>query len=175
MGLRILLATLSVIAILAIGFRVLQLERPTQAPESVSEPDYTIEQAKVEVEKPTPERLLELTNEERVKVGVKPLVIDERLNQSAQNKANELEQSKVFSHTNEQGVRGAQYAMNAMPECIWVSENITDNIHTNNSESAINAWMVSESHREALLDPDYEYVGFGVSGTKIAQHFCDID
>lgn len=167
-------AVLMLALILGIG-AVEYFTRPT---ESVTEPDYTVKQAEIPViEKPTPERLLELTNAERAKVGVKPLVLDERLNMSAQRKADELviEGWDDTPHINNSGTNTAIYAYDAKTECTYVSENLTDNIHTNDSESAINAWMISESHREALLDPDYEYVGFGVEDTKIVQHFCDID
>lgn len=89
--------------------------------------------------------LFRLVNEEREKVGVAPLVIDERLNQSAQKKADEMIQSGDFGHINADGTHGYQYAIDAIgTDCKNVSENYTGFEHKDHiltAESAIESWM----------------------------------
>jgi uncharacterized protein YkwD len=127
-------------------------------------------------EPPTVERLLELTNAERVKAGVKPLVLDERLNKSAQRKADELdidEGADADLHVNNEGVHGYEYAWQEYPECFYAAENLL--VNTYDVGNGISWWMKSETHRSTLLNPRYEYVGYGIKNGYVAQHFCDID
>lgn len=155
------------IVIALLGISVLTLTRPTEDPqpvlatETVEAPVY---------EKPTPEKLLELTNAERVKAGVEPLVMDERLNQSAQKKADELQKSGVLSHKNEQGVSGYTYIGDYMPECKVGSENLADNYEAN----PIGGFTTSKPHWDAVINENYEYVGYGVTDDYLTVHFCDI-
>jgi len=127
-----------------------------------------------EVEPPTVGRLLELTNAERVKAGVKPLVLDERLNQSAQKKADELavEGWDDTPHVNDTGFNTGYYIPDYMPECIWFSENVLAYVADVNI--GFDWWMNSPSHKKAILDARYEYMGLAINSGFVAQHFCDI-
>ncbi len=127
------------------------------------------------IEKPTPQRLLELTNAERAKVGAKPLIMDERLNQSAQKKVDELfaEGWDDTPHINNSGVRGYKYVGEFMPVCQTASENLLFNSYDVNM--GFNWWMNSPAHKASILDARYEYVGFAVNGGYVAQHFCDLN
>ena len=118
-----------------------------------------------------------MVNAERAKVGVAPLVIDERLNQSAQKKSDDMFTNNYFGHVSPVDNRhGYEYAHDVMPECLYVSENLTDNMTPQNNTSiqAIYAWMHSEPHRLALQDSKYTLTGFGISGAKITEHFCQL-
>ncbi len=117
--------------------------------------------------------ILRLVNEERSKVGVKPLVMDNRLNQSAQKKAEQMFSENLYSHVDSNGIRGASYIGEYMKACTYGSENISALNRT--SEEAVDAWMESPSHRKAILDTRYEYMGFGNKDTYAVQHFCDVD
>lgn len=127
------------------------------------------------VEKPTVERLLELTNAERVKAGVKPLELDERLNQSAQRKVDELivEGWDETPHVNDAGIRGITYIEDLVTECSFGSENLL--VNTIDVNIGFGWWMNSDSHREALLSDKYELTGLAVKNGYVVQHFCDID
>lgn len=140
-------------------------------------PDEVVTTQTVEPESkpPTVDELLRLVNEERAKVSVAPLVIDARLNQSAQKKADDMVKNNYFAHVSPvDGRHGYEYAQDAAPECLQTSENITDNTRKedNTSAQAIHTWTHSKQHRLAIQNPGYALTGFGVSNTKIVEHFC---
>ena len=142
----------------------IQAVQPAQTTQTVQIPTY---------EKPTPQRLLELTNAERVKAGVKPLIMDERLNKSAQMKADELvrEGWDDTPHVSDSGVRGVTYIMDYMPSCYVKSENLAENYELN----PILGFKPSKPHWDAVLNSSFDYVGFGVTDKYLAVHFCSID
>ena len=149
-------------------------------------------QAVTTPEPPTVEELLRLVNEERAKVGVAPLVLDPLLNKSAQIKADDMLKNSYFGHVDAQGKHGYEYVADVGKNCIVPSENI---VGEKSSIGAVEWWMNSQSHREAIHNSNYESVGFGIrfveriplssiQSTKpvnsdlvdsyvIVQHFCD--
>ena len=129
---------------------------------------------KHEVGRVNAQEMLELVNKERAKVGVAPLVLDERLNQSAQEKSNDMTDRNYYGHVSPDGVHGYSLAENRTKgSCGLVGENIAKNFYDNYSQSAVNGWMNSKPHREAILDPRYTKTGFGISESSIVQHFCE--
>lgn len=123
----------------------------------------------------TPENLLREVNEERVKAGVTPLAINPLLNQSAQAKADEIESTGVYSHTGVTGKHGYEYIREMKLGCLASSENLAADT---TAQGAINDWLVSKPHKDAMLDAQYDSVGFGVSDgigyQYIVQHFCNL-
>lgn len=129
------------------------------------------------VQKPaTSQELFEAVNQERVKAGVAPLVLDEKLSTSAQWKADKMNATGNFSHTDENGKNdGLDYLGSLNANCTYVSENLSwSNIskETQTAEEAITAWMNSETHRKALLSSEFTSTGFGVSDGIAVEHFC---
>lgn len=120
--------------------------------------------------------LLSLTNAERVKVGAKPLRIDNRLNLSAQTKVDDMERDGYFGHVDPvTGMHGYGYMTEYGITCVSGGENLFNgNPRIEDTSLAIYGWMHSTVHRELMLATDTEYVGFGVSGTNVAQHLCKI-
>lgn len=125
---------------------------------------------------PTVDELLRLVNEERAKVGVAALVLDERLNQSAQKKADDMVKNNYFAHVSPvDGRQGYTYIFDVMPECKEGSENIRDNDeHINTSHEAFKAWTDSAPHHRAMVDSSYAKTGFGISGDRVVEHFCTL-
>ena len=160
------LAPLAVILLLAVAVGLFTRETPRAAPGIATET----------IQPPTVDELLRLVNEERAKVGVAPLVIDERLNMSAQYKAQDLLSRNYFAHTDPETGKnnGLDYAESLGMDiaCSNVSENITWNTRVNDSKSAVNAWVKSGPHYKAMINPEYTLTGFGIADTKIVQHFC---
>lgn len=148
---------------IALGFRLIDLKQREQSVQ-IQTPAT-----------PTVSELLKLVNQERVDVGVDPLYIDARLNKSAQEKSKDLLLTGVFSHQDALGKHGIEKAFIYMPECKSGNENLTQNTIINDSTHAINAWVASSSHYTEMVNPKYEYTGFGISGNYIVQHFCDVD
>lgn len=139
--------------------------------------------SKYDVGSPDAQEMLELVNEERAKVGAAPLKLDERLNASAQEKADDMQNRDYYGHVSPEGTRGTIFVFKHMPsKCRYAGENLANIlVPDSNSRNPISTWMSSnKGHREAILDKDYDLVGFGVSKDKygnslIVQHFCDLN
>lgn len=130
---------------------------------------------------PTPQELLERVNIERTKVGAKPLVLDSRLNVSAQYKSDDMSTRGYFDHKDpETGVKNGveQIKVQMTGQCAYVGENLVTANTTDPLNYAVMAWVNSESHYAAMVDERYELTGFGVSmgqyAYNITQHFCDL-
>lgn len=134
----------------------------------------------VEPYKPTQPNTTEiftLVNQERVKAGVKPLVIDKRLNRSAQVKANDMVTNKYYDHVNPTtGRHGYDIAHEFMPECVYTSENLNAWATRSwvTSQTTVDSWMKSKAHHDAILNTKYVYVGYAVEGDYIVMHLCSI-
>lgn len=139
--------------------------------------------SKYEVGPPDAQEMLELVNEERAKVGVAPLKLDERLNASAQEKADDMQNRDYYDHKSPDGIEGYSLVFKHMPnKCRYASENLANIlIPDSNSRNPISTWMSStKGHREAILDKDCDLVGFGIAKDKygnslIVQHFCNLN
>ncbi len=139
--------------------------------------------SKYDVGPPDAQEMLELVNEERAKVGVAPLKLDERLNASAQEKADDMQNRDYYGHVSPEGTRGTLFVFKHMPsKCRYAGENLANIlVPDSNSRNPISTWMSStKRHREAILDKDYDLVGFGIAKDKygnslIVQHFCDLN
>lgn len=139
--------------------------------------------SKYDVGPPDAQEMLELVNQERAKVGVAPLKLDERLNSSAQEKADDMQNRDYYGHISPEPTRGTLFVFKHMPsKCRYAGENLANIlIPDSNSRNPISTWMSStKGHREAILDKDYDLVGFGIAKDKygnslIVQHFCDLN
>lgn len=139
--------------------------------------------SKYDVGPPDAQEMLELVNEERAKVGAAPLKLDERLNASAQEKADDMQNRDYYGHVSPEGTRGTLFVFKHMPsKCRYAGENLANIlVPDSNSRNPISTWMSStKGHREAILDKDYDLVGFGIAKDKygnslIVQHFCDLN
>ena len=138
--------------------------------------------SKYDVGPPDAQEMLELVNQERAKVGVAPLKLDERLNASAQEKADDMRNRGYYDHKSPDGIEGYSLVFKHMPsKCRYASENLADVSTTDSkcgsSRFTIDNWMHStKGHREAILDAKYSLVGFGISKQGydliVVQHFC---
>ncbi len=148
----------------------------TVAPKTAPTPLLNVNNALKTLPPPNVDDLLRLTNAERAKAGVAPLKLDTRLNQSAQMKADEIARTGVFEHVGTDGRHGYEYIKDTGLSCTSASENLEAG---NSSEEAISEWMASTlGHREAILNPNYDLVGFGISQgpayKNVVQHFCNL-
>lgn len=130
------------------------------------------------VSPPNREELLQSVNRARHEAGVEPLIMDERLNQSAQVKADDMIATNDLDHIDANGKHGYEYAMEYNPDCKIPSENYywgTQDHKT--AKSAIAWWMNSKPHHDAMLSPSYSTTGFGIvwgDTMVVVQHFCTI-
>ena len=128
-----------------------------------------------------PQEILELVNQERARIGVAPLVMDENVQKSAQLKADDME-AKGYRQHNIPGTDNwySSEMANLMSKagCHTVSENFYWAGFEATSRDAFNWWMNSEPHRKAIQNPEYTKIGLGISRssdnskTYAVQHFC---
>lgn len=131
-------------------------------------------QSKYDVGAPDPQELLELVNAERAKYNVAPLVMDERLNASAQMKADDMIARSYFDHKDPSGqYNGLTAIRDSGVPCQHYSENIRDNnASINTSRETFSAWAASQKHHTAMINGAYTLTGLGASGDMVVQHFC---
>lgn len=124
-----------------------------------------------------PQEILELVNQERARIGVAPLVMDENVQKSAQLKADDMVAKGYRQHI----IPGTPYTLNSEmaywvnKSCSKSSENITwgkDGDNESTSQASFSAWMSSEPHRKAIQDPKYTKTGIGVKDGVVVQRFC---
>lgn len=106
----------------------------------------------------------DLVNEYREKNGLQKLRMSKDLQRVAEIKARDLVESEYFSHTsltygstfNIMKDKGIRYKVSG--------ENLAGNI---SSEKAVEAWINSETHRNNILDDEYNYTALCVVESPI--------
>ena len=136
---------------------------PTQATEQVKAPVVTVSMLDADI-------LFNMVNEERAKAGVKPLTRDARLDATAKARSDDMVARNYFSH--DDPMTGAKM-INKQDAGCKMSENIISSGTTDRNSAAINWWLGSKSHKDAMLNPKYTKTGIGVNGDIGVQHFCE--
>ncbi|MFJ7936849.1 CAP domain-containing protein [Sporosarcina sp. NPDC096371] len=103
--------------------------------------------------------VLDLTNAERQKAGLKPLQTDKNLMTSARQKSADMASKNYFSHTSptygspfdQMKANGVTYKAAA--------ENIAMGQRT--AEEVVKGWMESPGHRQNILTSSYTHIGIG--------------
>jgi uncharacterized protein YkwD len=105
-----------------------------------------------------------LINQQRRMRGLPGLSENGRLNRSAQGWTNVMVNDRDFSHGADFSARISAVGFN------WstAGENIATGYLT--PATVVQAWMASTGHCQNILNPDYRYVGTGVSDRSIAGH-----
>jgi len=107
----------------------------------------------------TDERIIELSNKERVRAGITSLVQNERLNQAAESKAEDLLKAQIFEH-NIGEKKFSAWIRETDYNYSYVGENLAIDFIT--SEGIIKAWISSDDHKRNLLSPNYREIGVAV-------------
>ena len=110
-------------------------------------------------------RAFQLINEERQRRGLRPLVFDGALTRLARYHSESMARGGFLSHTDRQGLdlRGRADALGLHG---WkaLGENIAYNQGYNDPTAfAVERWMISEKHRENILNDEYTHAGLGVA------------
>jgi hypothetical protein len=109
----------------------------------------------------TVSELISLSNLERARVGVEPLSPNSLLNQAAQAKATEMLSLGYFSHTSVTDRPPWAFIEDVGYDYTLAGENLARDY--DNSESLINAWLASPTHKANLLNPDYRDIGLAIT------------
>lgn len=112
--------------------------------------------------------LLEATNVKRQENGQKNLLLNQRLSDAAQAKANDMASRDYWSHETPEGEAPWVFIDQSGYAYRKAGENLAYGFK--NNDATVIGWMNSPTHRENLLDPDYEEVGFGFANAPNYQH-----
>ncbi|MFH0345441.1 CAP domain-containing protein [Bacillus vallismortis] len=116
-------------------------------------------------------KVVELTNAERQKQGLKPLQIDETLSKSARAKSQDMKDKNYFDH--QSPTYGSPFDMMKSFGISYktAGENIAKGQKT--PEEVVKAWMNSEGHRKNILNANFTHIGVGYveSGSIWTQQF----
>jgi len=109
------------------------------------------------------QEILDRTNAERTKAGLKPLKIEAKLVQAARDHSANMAKQEKLEHelddkTPADRVKAAGYKFQSL------AENIAYGPRT--GAEVVKGWMKSEGHRTNLLGPDYVEIGIGVATDK---------
>ena len=125
----------------------------------------------------TVNRIIELTNKERIAGGVAPLRHSKVLDLSAKMKAEDMVKNNYFAHNSPQGVKPWHWFKEANYNYTFAGENLAMNFIE--AEDTMKAWMNSPKHKENIISPDFEDIGIavvvgvidGYKTTLVVQHF----
>lgn len=107
----------------------------------------------------TPTNLMDQINNQRQIRGLNPLKDDQRLDQAAENKSEDMINRDYFEHY-ANGSTPWDFITKQNYNYLYAGENLAMDFQT--SEGMVRAWMSSPSHRKNILNPDFEDIGIGV-------------
>lgn len=157
-----------VLIFLIVGFSIinrLQITEPKPEPKS----SQIEKQSEL-----TPESLLAETNKVRQLNGALPVSLHPELVQAAQAKSDDMRKYDYYGHVNPYTGQGVPSFHN----CLKGDENLA--APTTTAQRTVYSWFGSDrGHREALLNKEYNLVGFGISKYKntsdryyVTQYLC---
>ncbi|WP_235576151.1 SafA/ExsA family spore coat assembly protein [Rossellomorea vietnamensis] len=104
-------------------------------------------------------RVTELTNRERQKYGLPPLLADMKLSKIALNKSRDMKDAGYFSHRSPTYGTPEEMLKRFNISYCEASENIAAG--QSNPEEVVREWMDSPVHRKNVLNKSYTHVGVG--------------
>lgn len=105
-------------------------------------------------------RLIELTNQERYKIGLPPLSENSALNQAAQMKAQNMLSENYWAHFAPSGKSPWDFILGAGYKFSYAGENLAKNFYE--SDAVVTAWMTSPTHKENIINSRYQEIGIAV-------------
>ncbi|MDD5031449.1 MAG: CAP domain-containing protein [Patescibacteria group bacterium] len=108
----------------------------------------------------TPEKIIELTNKERMENDLNVLNANQILAQAAAEKSQAILESNQFQH-NIGGRKFSDWVRETGYEYSYVGENLAIDFIT--SEGVLDAWLASPTHKKNILNSYYQEIGVAVS------------
>jgi uncharacterized protein YkwD len=107
------------------------------------------------------QELIRLTNEQRQKNGLPPVIENSELNKAAEEKAKNMFAENYWAHYSPSGKSPWDFITGSGYQYSYAGENLARNFYT--SEEAVNAWMASKmGHKENILNKNYKEIGMAV-------------
>jgi uncharacterized protein YkwD len=113
----------------------------------------------------TAQDLLTQTNAVRQEQGLPPLKLNSELSKAASLKALYMFSKNYWAHNAPDGTTPWIFIRQAGYNYIYAGENLARGFTSTND--VIKAWMASPSHRENVLSPNYEDIGFAIEQGKL--------
>src|SRR3989344_1180048 len=107
-----------------------------------------------------PEKIIELTNKKRTESGLSALSYNASLASAAKAKGDDMLAKDYWAHVAPDGTEPWAFFINVGYKYRYAGENLARDF--SNSESAIEAWMASPSHRDNMLSGKYQEIGVAV-------------
>jgi len=111
-------------------------------------------------------------NEARTLAGLAPLAQNDRLNEAAQAKLQDMLDNNYFEHTSPSGIEPWFWFGKSRYIYTYAGENLAMDFRTAEAEQA--AWMKSPTHRENILNVNFQEVGIAVRQGMINGHATTI-
>ena len=108
----------------------------------------------------TVDKLYQLTNDQRLSHGLTTLSYNQTLAEAAKAKAQNMFTNNYWAHFGPNGETPWQFMQSAGYTYQYAGENLAKNFLI--SQGVIDAWMNSKTHRENILRPEYQEVGFAI-------------
>lgn len=125
-------------------------------PDSTEEPS-TEQPADSSLQEQYAAEVLTLVNEERAKEGLSPLVLDDKLNEAAMIRVNEIVEN--FAHTRPDGTSYSTVLNEKEINYLAEGENIAGGQST--PAAVMNSWMNSPGHRSNIMSSKFGKMGVG--------------
>jgi uncharacterized protein YkwD/uncharacterized membrane protein required for colicin V production len=103
--------------------------------------------------------MFQMVNQERVKAGLKPLALDERLRAAALAHSNDMFRGNYFAHESQDGATPADRLLAAQIPFLAMGENLA---YAPTVEVAHTGLMNSPGHRQNILSSSFGRIGIGV-------------
>ena len=101
-------------------------------------------------------------NRERIARGIEPLILNERLINAAQNKAEDMRDKNYFSHISPiDGREWKEFIADSGYTYQEAGENLANGY--DQVGQMVEAWLKSPSHKENMLNPNVNETGFGIT------------
>jgi hypothetical protein len=114
----------------------------------------------------SPAEVIRLTNVQRTANGLNPLSENSTLDAAALAKGNDMLAKGYWAHFAPDGTSPWSFFLSFGYKYKYAGENLARDFP--DASSAVTAWMNSPSHRENILNPNYEDIGIGVVEGSLA-------
>ncbi|MFE9017753.1 CAP domain-containing protein [Streptomyces sp. NPDC007808] len=110
----------------------------------------------------TAAEVVDLTNRERARAGLRPLAVDAALSTAAQTYSADMAARAFYAHTSPEGTRPWDRAAAAGSRMRSIGENIA--CGQRSPAEVVEGWMNSPGHRANILKRDFTHMGAGFAG-----------
>ncbi|HUD09616.1 MAG TPA: CAP domain-containing protein [Patescibacteria group bacterium] len=112
------------------------------------------------------QQLLILTNQQRQNNNLSALTDNAELDQAATNKAADMFSKDYWAHNAPDGTTPWVFIKGAGYNYVYAGENLARGFSS--ASDVVTAWMNSPEHRQNVLSPNYQNVGFAVATGKLS-------